>query len=275
MQAPQSPASQPILVPVRPKLLAQRVGERRERRRCDAWPGSPFSVKETVVPAAGDRGRVLHQAALRRSDRAELGQQVARTSVERRLRGDRPPSRGCRRWAQSGVEMVRQQRGPPQPRAAAQSAPPPAPAGAAATAEHAPTAMRAAAMTPAASVSMTPATMTMEMTRYLRAPSLRKWLRAAAAFGFGTRMAVTISSGRALGVAIAVDEVAASARCGGPAGSPAPRSRRAPAGWARRRRPARPCRCCRRACRGSGSARRRPRAPRASARRTAAAARRG
>ena len=32
VQAPQSPASQPILVPVRPSSLAQRVGERGERR---------------------------------------------------------------------------------------------------------------------------------------------------------------------------------------------------------------------------------------------------
>ena len=63
------------------------------------------------------------------------------------------------------------------------------------TAEQEPMARRAAAILPSASVSMTPATMTIEITRYLRAPSLRKWLRAALR-GFGTRIAVTISSGR-------------------------------------------------------------------------------
>ena len=42
----------------------------------------------------------------------------------------------------------------------------------------------------------TPPTMTMEMTRYRRAPSLRKWLRVVAPRGLGTRIAVTISSGR-------------------------------------------------------------------------------
>ena len=54
-------------------------------------------------------------------------------------------------------------------------------------------ASRAAAMRPRASISITPATMTIEITRYLRAPSLRKWLRVAL-LRFGTRMAVTISS---------------------------------------------------------------------------------
>ena len=77
-----------------------------------------------------------------------------------------------------------------------------------------------------------------------------------AAAGFGTRMAVTISSAR-MPSADSRSGIRASAhgacRRRWPARSPHP----APAGWAAHRPPARPCKDCRRWCRGSGSARRR------------------
>ncbi len=49
VQAPQSPASQPILVPVRPSRSRSVIGERRERRRLRRARGSPFTREATPL----------------------------------------------------------------------------------------------------------------------------------------------------------------------------------------------------------------------------------
>ena len=64
MQAPQSPASQPILVPVSPSS-SRSVSASDANGAAPAVAGRPFSVKVTLaVSRCGDA--VLHQAALRR-----------------------------------------------------------------------------------------------------------------------------------------------------------------------------------------------------------------
>src|SRR5215472_8649595 len=92
------------------------------------------------------------------------GRAADRASVPMPLRADRPPNRECHRWALG----ARSGRGSPvrRPR-------------------------RAAAIRPAPSVSITPATVAIEITRYLRAPSFKKRL-CALLLAVGTRMAVTI-----------------------------------------------------------------------------------
>ena len=114
-----------------PELVAQRVGERRERRGAETVTGRAVEREATPVGASRVRARVLHQAALRRAALGQLAEQVAHQR-QRRLRADRRPSRGCRRWARARRDAPAA-RGP---RAAAsgcaERAPPPAPAGAAA-----------------------------------------------------------------------------------------------------------------------------------------------
>ena len=127
-----------------------------------------------------------------------------------------------------------------------------------ATGEQAPTAILACRIRPSTTSSAT-ATMTMEMTRYLRAPSFRKVERRVAG-GAGQSTAASISS-RARAVRRDPSKNFSSGSAGALARTKARVRRRAPAAAEPRRRRARRCRGFRRGWRGSGWTWRRLRAP--------------
>ena len=84
VQAPQSPASQPTLVPVRPRSSRSTCGQPRDRRAVPRRRPAPFRVKRA-----------------RRFMRAQPLAAARRSSGERRRRGDRRRCRARRRSARA------------------------------------------------------------------------------------------------------------------------------------------------------------------------------
>ncbi len=264
VQAPQSPASQPILVPVRPSSWRS-VSASDANGAASTVVGCPFSVKATVTASrCGARSCITPPSAAG----GPSAPSADRASAPAPPRAGRRRSRGCRRWAPDASRCD-----------GATSCAAVADGCAIRAASERGQALRDGRAGADGEVRRRDAALPIDLddARHHHDRDHQIFARAELEEVAARRVAPLRHKdggddlvGAAGGVAIAVDEVAPSAPCAGRAGWPARCRRPAPAGWARRRRPARRCRCCRRACRGSGSARRRPRARRASGRRTAA-----
>ena len=139
------------------ELVAQRLRRAARRDRPRPSDRSPFTVSAMPRPSGAP-----HQAALLCGCPASARR--GRAPAPARPPGGRRRRRGHRRWATGRRDGARDEaREPPRQRVARQSAS--SAASRRATAEQAPTAMRAEAMRPSAPTSSTPAAMAMEITR--------------------------------------------------------------------------------------------------------------